>query len=100
MTSSPNPDELSLKLYITGSSPKSLRAHKNLLAIVADHFEEDVDIEVIDLIKSPGRAREDQIVAIPTLVRSAPLPRAQIVGDLSNIEKVLRGMGLDLKGSA
>jgi circadian clock protein KaiB len=51
-------------------------------------------VEIVDLLREPKRARLDQILAIPTLVKKLPPPLKKIIGDLSNVEKVL--MGLDL----
>lgn len=85
-----------LRLYVAGQTPKSIAAFKNLKAICEEQLQGKYQIEVIDLIKNPQLCREDQILAIPTLVRKLPAPVRKIIGDLSNIERVL--VGLDLKG--
>ncbi len=85
-----------LRLYIAGQTPKSLTALSNLKSICATHLDgKQYRIEVIDLMKSPQLAQGDQILAIPTLVRSLPTPIRKIIGDLSNTERVL--VGLDLR---
>jgi len=86
-----------LKLYVAGASPKSERARANLAQIVAEHFESNIEIEVVDLLETPHLAKADRIVAIPTLVRHDPAPRATIVGDLSNVSQVLAGLGASAK---
>jgi circadian clock protein KaiB len=86
---------LVLRLYVAGQTPKSLAAISNLKKICSDHFEEKCKIEVIDLLKKPALARDHQIIAIPTLVRSLPEPICKIIGDLSDTERVL--VGLDLR---
>jgi circadian clock protein KaiB len=83
-----------LKLYVAGTTPKSLEAFDNLKKICEEHLKGKYSIEIVDLIKSPKLAKGDQIVAIPTLVRKLPPPLKKIVGDLSNKEKVLVGLNI------
>ncbi|AFY48471.1 KaiB domain-containing protein [Nostoc sp. PCC 7524] len=84
-----------LRLYVAGQTPKSLKAFANLKKICEEHLEGRYRIEVIDLLENPQLAKGDQILAIPTLVRKLPEPVKQIIGDLSNTQKVL--VGLDLR---
>ena len=81
-----------LKLYVAGQTPKSVKAFVNLKAICEEHLAGQYRIEVIDLLKNPGLAKQDQIVAIPTLVRRLPEPIRKIIGDLTNTERVLVGL--------
>jgi circadian clock protein KaiB len=83
-----------LRLYVTGSSARSLRAVQNLKKICEEHFPDDYDLEVIDIYKNPAAAREAQIIAAPTLIKQLPTPLRRFVGDLSNTQKVL--VGLDI----
>jgi len=83
-----------LRLYVTGSSARSLKAIQNLKKICDEHFPDDYDLEVIDIYENPGIAREEQIIAAPTLVKKLPKPLRKFVGDLSNTKKIL--LGLDL----
>lgn len=83
-----------LRLYVAGQTPKSLTAFANLKRICEEHLAGQYHIEVIDLLKKPQLASEDQILAIPTLVRKLPTPIKRIIGDLSNTERVLAGLGL------
>ncbi len=85
----------SLRLYVAGQTPNSLRAFANLKEICETHLAGRYRIEVIDLLKNPKLARGDQILAIPTLVRKLPTPMKKIIGDLSNEARVL--VGLDLR---
>src|ERR1700710_1725651 len=88
-------DEMwSLRLYVAGQSPKSLRAFANLTALCEEHLAGRYEIEVIDLVEHPSLARSDDILAIPTLVRHLPAPLRKIIGDLSNTERVLVGLRL------
>jgi circadian clock protein KaiB len=87
-------DKWVLRLYVAGQTPKSVTAFNNLKLICEEQLKGKYHIEVIDLLKNPQLARDDQILAVPTLVRKLPLPVRNIIGDLSNIERVL--VGLDL----
>ncbi len=86
-----------LRLYVAGQTPKSLAAISNLKKICSDHLEDRYHIEVIDLLKNPTLARDHQILAIPTLVRSLPVPIRKIIGDLSDTDGVV--VALDIQGS-
>jgi circadian clock protein KaiB len=83
-----------LRLYTAGQSPKSLAALNNLKRICDQHLPGRYSIEVIDLMKNPRLAKDDEIVAIPTLVRKLPAPLRKIIGDLSNEERALVGLQL------
>lgn len=83
-----------LRLYVAGQSPKALTAFANLKKICEDQLEGKYSIEVIDLLINPQLGNEDQILALPTLVRKLPVPVRKIIGDLSDTERVL--VGLDL----
>lgn len=83
-----------LRLYVTGSSARSLRAVYNLKKLCEEHLPNDYELEVIDVYKHPEVAREEQIVAVPMLVKKLPAPLRKFVGDLSNTQKIL--VGLDL----
>jgi circadian clock protein KaiB len=83
-----------LRLYTAGQSPKSLAALANLKRVCDEHLAGRYSIEVVDLMKNPRLAKDDQIVAIPTLVRKLPEPLRRIVGDLSDTERTLVGLQL------
>jgi circadian clock protein KaiB len=86
---------VSLRLYVAGKTPKSLRAFDNLKVLCEEHLKGRYQIELIDLRENPHLARGDQIVAVPTLVRRLPKPLRTVIGDLSNSERLL--VGLDLR---
>jgi len=88
-------DKWVLRLYVAGQSPKALTALANLKKICEEQLEGKYGIEVIDLLINPQLGKEDQILALPTLVRKLPVPVRKIIGDLSDTERVL--VGLDLK---
>lgn len=85
-----------LRLYVAGRTPKSIKAFENLTKICEEHLPGRYKIEVVDLLENPRLAKEDQIVAIPTLVRKLPDPIRRVIGDLSNVEKTLVGLQLRL----
>ena len=83
-----------LRLYVAGQTPKSLAAMNNLRLVLDGHLPTAYKVEVIDLLANPRLAKEDQIVAIPTLVRKLPNPVRKIIGDLSDAERTLVGLQL------
>jgi circadian clock protein KaiB len=83
-----------LRLYVAGQTPKSMTAFANLKKICEEYLEGRYQIQVVDLLENPKLASGDQILAVPTLVRRLPIPIRNIIGDLSNTERVL--IGLDL----
>jgi circadian clock protein KaiB len=83
-----------LRLYVAGQTPKSLAAMNNLRRVLEEHLAEGYKVEIIDLLSNPRLAKEDQIVAIPTLVRKLPSPVRKIIGDLSDTERTLVGLQL------
>ena len=93
----PNGEVVELRLYVAGQTPRSLAAISNLKKICDEHLDSSYRIEVVDLAKNPALARDHQILAIPTLVRSLPVPIRKIIGDLSDTERVV--VGLDVRGS-
>jgi len=88
------PAEYILRLYVTGSSPRSLRAISNLKRLCEEYLEGDYDLEVVDIYKNPAAARDAQIVAAPTLIKKLPAPLRRFVGDMSNTEKLLTGLDI------
>ena len=84
-----------LRLYVAGHTPKAMTAYANLKKICEEHLQGSYEIEVIDLLVNPTLAKDDQILALPTLVRKLPEPVKKIIGDLSNTERVL--VGLDIR---
>lgn len=88
-----------LRLYVAGQTPKSLAALSNLKKICNEHLTGRYKLHVIDLVKTPQLAQGDQILAIPTLVRNLPMPIRKIIGDLSDLQKVLVGLNLRETGS-
>jgi circadian clock protein KaiB len=91
---SPDTGRYVLRLYVAGQTPRSVRAVTNIKYICEAHLSGRYVLDVIDLYQQPHLAREDQIIALPTLIRKLPPPVQRIIGDLSNTERVLAGLGL------
>ena len=83
-----------LKLYVTGLTPRSRTAIKNLKEILKEDYKGAYSLTVIDVLKQPKLAEDEKILATPTLIKVLPPPVRRIIGDLSEKEKVL--LGLDL----
>ena len=83
-----------LRLFITGSTPRSTAAIQNMRRICTERLEGNYDLEVIDVYQHPEATRDYQIVATPTLVKVLPEPLRKIIGDLSDRERVLAGLNL------
>lgn len=81
-------DTWHLRLYVAGQSPKSVAASANLKVLCEEHLAGRYDIETIDLLERPSLARQDEILAIPTLVRRHPVPTRKVIGDLSDLARV------------
>ncbi len=86
-----------LRLYITGLTPKSTRAIKNLRKICEENLQGRYELEVIDIYQHPEIAKNEQIIAAPTLVKKLPIPLRRVLGDLSDKERVLIGLDLQRK---
>jgi len=87
-----NDEVWNLRLYVAGQTPKSIEAFANLKEICETHLKDKYKIEIVDLVENPEMAKNDQILAIPTLVRKLPEPVKKIIGTLANEEKVLVGL--------
>lgn len=83
-----------LRLFVTGITPKSTRAIENIKKICERYLAENYVLEVIDIYQQPQLAEEEQIIAAPTLIKKRPLPVKRLIGDMSNILKVLSGLNL------
>jgi circadian clock protein KaiB len=83
-----------LRLYVAGTRSASLRAVANIKRICDRHLSGRYRLDVVDLYQQPARAKEDDVVAAPTLVRTEPGPVCRIVGDLSDERRVLAGLGI------
>src|SRR5205814_8418522 len=76
----------SMKLYVTGATPRSTRAVANLRRLCEHYLGDCYELEVIDVYQQPALAREGQIIAVPTLIKQLPLPLRKFIGDMSNLD--------------
>ena len=91
----PPSEQYVLRLYVTGMTPRSMRAIENLRAICEEHLAGRYDLEVIDVYQQPTLAKGEQIIAAPTLIKKLPAPMRRIIGDMSSKDRVL--LGLDIR---
>lgn len=97
LTSEKKGDKYILRLFVAGINPKSRRAIENLREILEENLKDQYELEIIDIYQQPIFAKEDQIVAAPTLIKELPPPLRRFVGDLSNKDKILLGLHLKSK---
>lgn len=83
-----------LRLYVTGMTPKSIKAIENIRKICDEHLKGRCELEVIDIYQQPDYAKTEQIIAAPTLIKKLPLPLRKFIGDMSNKDRIL--VGLDI----
>jgi circadian clock protein KaiB len=86
-----------LRLYITGQTRRSLQSVENLRALCDKYLPGQFDLKIIDIYQQPAMAKEGQIIAAPTLIKSMPLPLRRLVGDFSDKERVILGLDLRLE---
>jgi len=82
-----------LRLYVVGGAPNSMQAIANLEAICAEYLKDGHRLEVVDILENPRRAMAEGVLVTPSLVKLLPLPAAQVVGNLSDKERILRMLG-------
>ena len=83
-----------LRLYAAGASMNSVKAIENVKGICETHLKGRYELEIIDIYQQPLLAQEDQIIALPLLVRKYPLPERRFVGDMSDTEVIINGLGI------
>jgi circadian clock protein KaiB len=86
-----------LRLYVSGSTSKSSQAIENIKRVCEQHLKNRYDLEVIDIYQQAKLARDEQVVAVPTLIKRLPLPLRRLIGDMSNLKKVLFGLDLRMR---
>ena len=87
-------DPYIFRLYVTGASPNSLRAIANTRDLCEEHFSENYELEIIDVHQQPSVARQENIIALPLLIKKHPLPEKRLIGDMSDMARVLKSFGL------
>lgn len=90
----PEENTYRLRLFVTGASPNSTRAIINLKQICEAHIKDNYEMEIVDVHQQPLLAQSEQIVALPLLIKLSPGPQRRLIGDMSDTQKVLRGLDL------
>jgi circadian clock protein KaiB len=91
----PKLQKVVLRLYLTGQTPRSVRAVENLSRFCGRFLKDRFQLEVIDIYQQPALAKEGQIIAAPTVIKAEPLPVRRLVGDFSDEQRVVSGLDLD-----
>jgi circadian clock protein KaiB len=94
----PERENYVLRLFVAGTTPRSTRSIVNITEFCKQFLEGHYDLEVVDIYQQPAEARDQQIIAAPTLIKSFPLPLRRLVGDFSDRERVAAGLGLEATG--
>src|SRR6476469_7136116 len=87
--------EFVFHLFITGASPNSLRAINNIKQICEEHMAGRYQLEIIDVYQQPSIAQQEQIIALPLMIRKHPLPERRLIGDMSETAKILKTLGIE-----
>ena len=87
-------DKYVLRLFVTGATPNSVRAVTNIKQICEAYLEGNYSLEIVDVYQQQNIAEQEQLIALPLLIKKFPLPERRLIGDLSDIGKVLKGLGL------
>lgn len=83
-----------LRLYLAGNAPQNRRIHAGALSICERHLSGQYDLKVIDVLRSPGKARQDGVCSVPALVRLSPGPVRNVIGDLHNPNYLFKALGI------
>jgi circadian clock protein KaiB len=89
-----NKDVYRLRLFVTGATPNSSRAISNLKEICEKYLKGNYELEIIDVYQQPLIAEREQLIALPLLIKNSPLPKRRLIGDMSDTEKVLKGLNV------
>lgn len=87
-------DKYVLRLFVTGASTNSVRAISNIKQICEEYIKDKYSLEIIDVYQQKEIAESEQIIALPLLIKSFPLPERRLIGDMSDTKRVLKGLGL------
>jgi circadian clock protein KaiB len=83
-----------LRLFVTGATPNSTRAISNLKEFCETYLPDKYELEIVDVYQQPLIAEREQLIALPMLVKLSPSPQRRLIGDMSDTDRVLRGLNL------
>jgi circadian clock protein KaiB len=89
-----NEDIYRLRLFVTGATPNSSRAISNLKDICETYLKGRYELEIIDVYQQPLIVENEQIIALPVLIKKFPFPERRLIGDMSDLNKVLKGLSI------
>ncbi|WP_394332420.1 circadian clock KaiB family protein [Arcticibacter eurypsychrophilus] len=90
-----SPNNFVLRLFVAGASANSARAISNIKSVCELYLKDRYNLEIIDVYQQPLIAKEEQLIALPLLIKKNPLPGSRLVGDMSDLKKVLKGLGIN-----
>jgi len=90
------PPDFKLRLFITGATPNSVRAITNIRNICESYLKDRYELQIIDVYQDSKLAQQEQLIALPLLIKKLPLPERKLIGDLSETEKVLKALGVNM----
>lgn len=90
-------DKLTLQLYVSGMSPKSMEAIENIKRLCEEHLSDQFELEIIDIYKNPELLTKDHIVFSPSLIKTLPLPKKVLIGTFSDPTRVIKALGINKK---
>lgn len=96
LNESPN-EHYVLSLYVAGQTPRSIQAIMNIKQICEKELQGRYDLEIVDIYQEPDKAKDEQLFALPTLIKKLPAPLRRVIGDLSNTQKVIVGLNITPK---
>jgi circadian clock protein KaiB len=83
-----------LCLFVTGATPNSTRAIANMKEFCETHLKGNYQLEIVDVYQQPRMAEKEQIIAVPMLIKRSPLPQRRLIGDMSDTDRVLKGLNI------
>src|SRR5690349_17309558 len=87
-----------LRLFVSGTTPLSARAIVNTRRMCEDHLDGAYELHVVDITTDPAQARRDRILAAPALLKVSPAPLRRFIGDMSQMDRILSGLGVRVEG--
>jgi circadian clock protein KaiB len=87
-----------LRLFVAGATARSRQAVLRIRQLCEAELKDNYELEVIDIYQQPNLARDNQIVATPTLIKKMPLPVRRFIGNLLNIADLFVELDLITKG--
>lgn len=88
------PEHYDLRLYVARKNPRSIQAIRRLKKLCEERLPGRYTLEIIDIHEQPELLMQDQIFAVPTLIKRLPPPLQRLIGDMSDLDSVVVALGL------